>query len=559
MSKKKQGFVFGALILMLSNIIVKVVGALFKIPLANVIGDTAMGYFNSAYSIYAMCFLISTAGLPVAISRMIAVARAKGNTKEVDQIYRVSLLIFVVVGFVGTAFLFFGADMIATIPEEPDLALCLKAISPIMFFVCLVSCVRGYFQGHQNMTPTAVSQVIEVLGNLLVGLTAGVLAKRAGAGPAVVAAWALSGVTLGMVISALYMCFAKWVGNRDREVGLGTGPERSRKCIAKELISIAIPITVASSVMSLTSVIDSMLAVRRMNQTWVAVANSTALISQGAAPVAITLYGAYMAKAVTLFNLAPTIIYPFAISIIPAISSADASQDRNALKKTMDFTFRIVSVICLPAAFGLGILAKPIIDLLFSSNEIIYLDALGNGVLSNDAVAPMLSILAAAIVFSGLISVSGAMLQASGHEKKSILSTFCGVGAKAVSVWFLISIPSVGHYGIPVSTLLCYLIMFLFNMYFLSRYVNYRLSFRKVLMRPFISAAICGISALLGNFLLSRLLSPSLATVLSILIAGMIYVVVLFRIRGFEKEDVLMLPKGDKILRILQKIRLIQK
>ncbi|MBR7165961.1 MAG: oligosaccharide flippase family protein, partial [Clostridia bacterium] len=121
MAKKKQGFVYGALILMLSNLIVKIINALFKIPLANSIGDTAMGYFNSAYSIYATCFLISTAGLPVAISRMIAASRAKGRWKEVDAIYRISLLIFLAIGLLGTAGLFFGADAIASLQGAPGL------------------------------------------------------------------------------------------------------------------------------------------------------------------------------------------------------------------------------------------------------------------------------------------------------------------------------------------------------------------------------------------------------------------------------------------------------
>ena len=137
MSQKKQGFVHGALILMLAGIVVKVVGALFKIPLSNIIGDTAMGYFNTAYSVYSMCFLISTAGLPVAISRMIAASRAEGRTREVERIYKISLGIFTLIGLFGTAFLFFAAENIAAIPSEPELTVCLRAISPIMFFICL--------------------------------------------------------------------------------------------------------------------------------------------------------------------------------------------------------------------------------------------------------------------------------------------------------------------------------------------------------------------------------------------------------------------------------------
>jgi len=264
-----------------------------------------------------------------------------------------------------------------------------------------------------------------------------------------------------------------------------------------------------------------------------------------------------MAKAVTLFNLPPTVIYPFAISIIPAISSADTLKDHTTLKKTMDFTFRIVSVICLPAAVGLGVMAKPIIDLLFSS-EAIFLDASGMEHYSNDVVAPMLTVLSVAIVFSGLISVSGAMLQAYGHEKKSIVSTCCGVLAKMITVLTLVRIPQVGHYGIPLSTLICYVIMFLFNFYFLSRFANYRLSFRKILLKPLISAILCGVTALGSYLLLSKVISPSISTVFGILLAALVYVICLFQSGGFSGEDVKMLPKGEVIFRILKKIRLIR-
>lgn len=555
MAQKKQGFVFGALILMLSNMIVKVVNALFKIPLSNVIGDTAMGYFNSAYSIYSMCFLISTAGLPVAISRMIAASRAKENHREVSLIYRISLLIFIVIGILGTGVLFFGADLVADWAKEPELGICIRTIAPIMFFVCLVSCIRGYFQGHQNMIPTAVSQVIESIGNLLLGLTAGVFAKRQGYGNAEIAAFVLGGVVLGLVASAVYMAFAKWVSDRDNRNEIDPAkPVRSSKSLAKELVLIAIPITISSSILSLNSVIDSLLAVGTFNE-FCSEISYFALDPEAAA--GITLYGAYSAKAVTLFNLPPTIVYPFAISIIPAISSADAKKDDSALKKTMDFTFRIVSVICLPCAFGLGVMAKPIINLLFSNNDPIYKNAEGIAFYSNDVVAPMLSILACAILFSGLISVSGAMLQASGHAQVSILSTCCGVAAKALLVYTLIPIPGIGHYGIPLSTLGCFVVMFLFNMFFLTKYLKYKMSVRSILLKPFLSAALCGIAAMGGYFALKSILPASVATLGGIALAAVVYVVALFKSKGFEAEDVLQLPKGDFILRVLKKLRLI--
>ncbi len=551
MSKKKQSFVQGALILMLSNIIVKVGGALFKIPLANAIGDNAMGYFSFAYSIYSMCFLIATAGLPVAISRMIASSLSQKKNREADKIYRVSLLLFVLIGVFATAILFTLAPVIAKGANSPQLAICIQTISPIMFFVCVVSTFRGYFQGHQNMIPTATSQVIEVSGNLLIGLSAGIYANKCGYTAPVVASFALGGITLGAVLSAIYMVFAKAVAKKDSQIGLDR-TVRSGRDIAKELVSIAIPITVSSCILSLTSIIDSILAVGRLNSSFF---GSTFFPVGDETNVAMSLYGAYQAKAVTFFNLPTTIITPFAVSIIPAISGA--ADNKEHLKKVLDFTFRIVSVICLPCAFGLGIMAKPIISMFFENTDI-FRDAGGITYSSANVAAPMLTILAPAVVFSGLITVSSAVLQATGHERKSILSTLCGVGVKAISVFLLVGTKSISYYGIPLSTLLSYLVMFCFNMFFLYHTQNYRVSFRKILLKPLFCALICGITAGSTYPFFIKVFPLFLATLFSILLAGILYFFTLFRFGGIQKEDILLLPKGEKLLIILQKIHLIK-
>ena len=347
------------------------------------------------------------------------------------------------------------------------------------------------------------------------------------------------------------MTFAKSVAKRDREVGLADNP-RSGKAIAKELISIAIPITISSSIMSMTSVIDSMLAVKRLNDACIGVSYFSGNMNE----LAMAIYGAYMAKSVTLFNLPATIVQPFAISIIPAISGAGAKGNFEDLKKTVDFTFRIVGVISLPCAFGIGVMAKPIINLLFSGNSELFANAAGTTFFSNDVAGTMLTIVAPAIAFSGLITVSAAVLQASGHERKSILSTCCGVLTKALTIWILVGIPSIGHLGIPLSTLLCYLVMFLFNMFFLSRFLNYRLDFKKTLMIPLIAAASCGATAG-GVYLLFSSYSAKLATLIGILAAVPVYGIILFRCGGFKKEDVLQLPKGNVILKLLIKLRLL--
>ena len=207
---RKQSFVHGAVLLMVSNIIVKLLGAIFKIPLRNLVGVEAMAYFNSAYSFYVLFYMISTAGLPVAISRMVAAANAKGNASEVKRVFRVSMVMFIIIGAIGTAIMVvFSKAFAASTGIGEELYLSIIAIAPTLFFICITSSYRGYFQGLQNMIPTSVSQVIEAVGKLGIGLIAGNIAIQAGYNDAQVAAFVILGVTIGVVANTLYLAVAK--------------------------------------------------------------------------------------------------------------------------------------------------------------------------------------------------------------------------------------------------------------------------------------------------------------------------------------------------------------
>ncbi len=262
---RKQSFVHGAVLLMASNIVVKLLGAIFKIPLRNLVGVDAMAYFNSAYSFYVLFYMISTAGLPVAISRMVAAANARGNAGEVKRIYKVSMVMFVAIGAVGTAIMvLFSKRFAASTGIGDDLYLSIIAIAPTLFFICITSSYRGYFQGLQNMIPTSISQVIEAVGKLFIGLIAGYIAIKAGCSNAEVAAFVILGVTVGVIANTLYLAIAKAVPMNNQ---LNVNPDmtpRSRAQISAELIKIAIPITISSSIMSLTNVIDTMVVVNRL-------------------------------------------------------------------------------------------------------------------------------------------------------------------------------------------------------------------------------------------------------------------------------------------------------
>lgn len=543
---RKQSFVHGAVLLMASNIVVKLLGAVFKIPLRNLVGVDAMAYFNSAYSFYVLFYMISTAGLPVAISRMVAAANARGNAGEVKRIYKVSMAMFVAIGAVGTAIMvLFSKKFAASTGIGDDLYLSIIAIAPTLFFICITSSYRGYFQGLQNMIPTSISQVIEAVGKLVIGLIAGYIAIKAGCSNAEVAAYVILGVTVGVVANTLYLGIAKAVPvNNQLNVNPDMTP-RTRGQISAELIKIAIPITVSSSIMSLTNVIDTLVVVNRL----VDIGISTEL--------ARAYYGSYTSSAVTLFNMPPTLIYPFAISAIPALSASFANKDFAKSKATAESTFRIASLIALPCAFGMSALSTPIINLLFRDEDIGFA-ADGSVITSNGVSGPMLSILAIAIFFIGMISVTNSILQAYGKEMTTIVSTCAGIAVKFITSYILIGMPQVGVYGISLSTMLCYLTIMCFNVFFMVRFTGIVPGIRKIFLKPFVAAVICAAGAIGSHFLLEKTpLAGKLSTVVSILIAVVIYAVVILFIKGLDREDVAMLPGGDKISALLIKHNLI--
>lgn len=563
--KGRQTFVQGAFILVLANIVVKIIGALYKLPLTRMIGEQAMGYFNSAYSIFTTFFIIATAGLPVAMSRMVAAAEARGNQREVRLIFKVSMTLFFIIGLAGTGIMAAISGAVEGWTSQFGLQFSLLALSPTLFFIGVISAFRGYFQGLHNMVPTAVSQTIEALGKLAFGLLLSYLSMQAFPGqPWIHAAFAILGVTIGILFSSAYLTFSKTVLHRAKEADSPEAarlPLRSGKNVLKELTIIAIPITIAAVMINLTSNIDVFTIVRILTNNGMD------------KDIANTLYGAYTSIAVTLFNLVPALTQGFSISIIPSVSAALAKKDSAAAKKTMDSSLKIVSSIVLPATFGMIALAAPIIDFLFGTRNLTYAvsdaktggaelktltDSAGLAVTNVDVAMPLLVLLSLSIFFTGIYSVTGAILQASGLERKSIISSGAGILTKLVFACLLISIPAIGIYGAPISTTLCYLLMFILNFAFLLKYAKYRPRIREFFLRPFFASLVCGASAFglyrgLHLFGMGRL-----ALFISIFGAILIYLVLLLLIKGVVREDILMLPKGEKIARFLAKLKLLR-
>ncbi|MBP3580862.1 MAG: polysaccharide biosynthesis protein [Clostridia bacterium] len=553
MAKNKgQTFVFGAIILMISNLAVKLIGAFLRIPLTNIIGVDGMAFYNSAYSIYVSFYMISTAGIPIAVSRMIATANSNNLHLEIKRIFKIAYSLFFTIGAVGTAVMMIFADKFARSAEIPDARLAMLAIAPTIFFICISSAYRGYFQGLQDMMPTAVSQVIEAVGKVGIGIFCAVYFTAKGYPVHVVAALVILGVTIGVFLGMVYTAVIKMMYNSSKEYKenlqnavLEKQSCRSSKEILKELVIIAIPITLASSIMGLTNTVDTMIMPGAL---------MTSGITQKAASA---FYGTYSSMVIPLLNLAPPFIYPFAISAIPAISTALAKNDTRNINRHIESAFRNCAIIALPCAIGMGALSRRIVDFLFKEDEIVS----GNTVYyARELAGPALRTVAVSIFFLGVISITNSVLQACKKEKYTIISTTSGIVVKIIATWFFSTIPGIGIIGSAIGTVLCYLTIMSLNLLFMEKTVGVFPNIRRVFLKPLTAGVCCGICAVAVSYALDALsIHAKLVTLLSIACAALVYVVVLIMLKGISRDDVLMMPKGDSLCRIMDKFHLLEK
>ena len=529
--QKNRSFFGGTLVLMLSGILVKVIGAFFSIPLANLYGADGNDIFISAYYVYTAMYVISSAGLPVAVSKMVSEARALGRGREVRAIARVTVITFLILGSVLTLAMMLLVDQICLFIGG-SCRYAILAVAPTIFFTCIVSAVRGYFQGMSNMIPTAVSQIIEAMGKLLFGLGLARYLMGAGYTLDIVVAGAIGGVTLGTVFSALFSIL--YALRHREEVDLpDSGPCRPTGEILKNLVKLAVPITVGASVFSVSALIDTFMVKLRLQE--------GCFMTDAAAGYT---YGAY-GYAVKLFNLPLTLVTAIGVSLIPAISSALALRDRQKTVGLTESAFRLTGLLAFPCAVGLAAIPQPILEVLFVGQP----EACA-------LAAPLLRLLAPAVFFAGMVSVSNPVLQAMGRVDLPVVAMGAGAAVKIVCNYVLVGLPDVGIHGAPISTTLCYLTILLINLWNIRR-LKVPFSLTRSFARPLLSAVVMGIFVLLIWPPLSGMLSGGrlvslLAVLLTVALAAVIYLLMLVAAKALPREDILMLPKGEKIAKILR-------
>jgi len=526
--QKKQNFLQGTALLAMATVIVKLVGALYKVPLNAIIGEKGFGYFSTAYEIYNILLMISTAGLPVAMSRMISEASSLDHYGQVRQVYATAKRIFLLLGIVGSVLMTVFCRPLARFWNQPDAWAAIGFLGPCVLLICIMSAYRGFFQGQSNMIPTAVSQVLEVVTKLIVGMVAAVAFLKATADISLAAGGAILGVTASCLVSAVYLfrCFRKSYVQLPET---GDTP-KSFQATAKELLKIAVPITVSSTILSIITSLSSKIYMGRLLGSG---------ITQDAAD---TMRGVHVMTQ-TIYNMPCAFITPITVSIIPAITAQITLKKFRETRMTEESAIRITGIFAMPCAIGLICLAKPITALLggYTGENL-------------ELAGQMMTVLGISVVFNALVLVTTAIMQAHGNVNRPVVNMLIGGIVKLIIVYVLTGNRAIGIVGTPIGTLTSYVVICILNVFSIRSLVPDPPRFLVNLVRPLLASLIMGAAVWLSWWCLSMLglSSRVLLAGLPVAVGIVVYALSAIILKVITREDCLLLPKGEKIAKILK-------
>ncbi len=572
MQNKKQTLVQSTITLFISMVVVKIFGVLFKIPLANILGETGSGYFNTAYSIFTPVYTLSVAGLPSAVSKLIAEKCAFSKHADIKRILKISRWFFICLGTVGSGALFAFARPICVMLKNPNAYYSVLAISPAIFFGCVIASYRGYFEGLQNMVPTAISQIIEVVIKLIFGLSGayfvlnytleqynlrgsilGIAISDASDAKIIslslASAACIVGVTISMGVSTVFLAIRyKHSGYGTFQISnLDSAPPIRYRILVKKLIRTALPIAAASIVLNVTSLVDVATIMRRLS---VAVQNGKDIIfaqygrylpqsiSEGEIPNFI--YGAYSGFAVSIFTMVPYFTGVFGKSSLPAIANAWSSGNHNLVQDRTLSVIRMTCFIAFPAGIGIFAMAKPILTMLFPNQP-------GAVFIASD----VLSLMGIGVIFLSLVTPIFSILQAIGKADVPIKLMPIGIVVKFICNYIFVAIPCINIKGASIGTILCYGFIVIASVIILAKKVKLKISFYPIFIKPLL----CSLSSVTGGYLLYtqllKIMSNFGSVAISIIFTTVFYAILLLVSKTFTKNDVLMLSKSEKLRKTL--------
>ena len=530
-NSKNKSFLKGAVILGLAGIVIKVLGAFFRIPLTNIITDDGMGYYQTAYPIYNLFLTLAIAGIPTAIARMVAERTALDRRYEAHRVFKVSFWLLLATGVFTSSILFFGAGAITRAIKEPGAIYCMQAIAPALFFCPLMSSFRGYFQGLQDMTPTAVSQVVEQAFRVAIGLGLAVILLPKGLN--IAAAGASFGATAGAFFGFLGIGLIYLRRRRSilKEVGSVVPKDvESVRDIFRDILIIAVPITIGSAVLPVINTIDTAIV-------------KTRLISIGFdSDMARALYGQLTGMAAPLLNFPQVLLQAVSMSIVPVVASAYKRKETDFMHENINLALRYAAILSIPCAVGMSVLARPIMEMFYPRVRESAASAGG-----------CLEILAYGVIFLGMAHALNGILQGIGKQMIPVKNLCIGALVKIILTYVLTGIPALNVRGAAISTVAAYLTAAFLDFRAMRKYTGTEVDYKLTFVKPVICAAVMGIAVRIVYRLLYLRVGGSLNALISICAGIAVYFVLVLAVKAITIEEIERLPKGRKIAALLRR------
>lgn len=559
-AKKRQSFQHGAAVLLCSAAAVKLIGALFKIPLSSsrCLGDLGFGYFSSAYDLFTPVYTLAMAGLPVAAAKIVAEHAAQGRYADVRRDLKLSRRVYFAAGLAGFLLLLLLIYPYVRITDPSgNSAYSLIAMAPSVFFCFIMSAYRGYYEGLGNMYPTAVSELIEALCKLVLGLGFGFAAVRVTGSVVIAAAAAVFGITVGTACAALYLRLRLKIKGDGISPSLYNRafPPESSGLTAKALILIALPVAAASLAGSIPLIADALTvkwqlgvlmekfpgALREMYSGAIAAYEGASLSPLSDSELPTMLYGV-RSKAYTLYNLIPALTSVLSVSAVPSAAAYAASGDGNGLRKSVDSVLKWSALISFPAGVGFIAAGGRIMELLYDTEA------------SAEIGGPLLRIFGAAVLFAGPVIPLTGILQAMGKYRTAMINIAAGAAVKILVGAVTVSLPRINILGAALSTLACFFIIFILHITALVSALKSLPDVKTVFLKPLFASVLCGACA----FGILRFGDSSFITVLALAVSALVYAAVLIAVKALDESDFSTLPKGEKITRFCKKYRIIR-
>lgn len=546
--KKESGFLVQGSILAIASIISRIIGLIYRVPLTAIIGNNGNSYYSCAYEIYSMLLLISSYSLPMAVSKLVSTRVAKGDFKNAFRVFKGAFLFAVCSGMIATLIVYFGAEVITRLMKTPMSIFALKVLAPTLIVMAILGVLRGFFQGMGTMMPSAVSQIIEQIINAIISVWAAYMLASYGNKVGAVlgssedyaAAYGAAGGTLGTAMGAFFaLLFSIFVfatyspvfkkrmkqGRRKRTESYGY--------IFQILLLTIVPVLLSTTIYNISSVIDQ------------GIYKNVALQQGFSNKQMDELWGIFSGKYKVLINVPISIASAMAASCVPSLAAAYAKRDAKLVRRRINTSIRFIMVIAFPCAVGIGVLASPIMQLLF-----------GDG---GKEVELMLRLGAVSVVFYSLSTLSNGLLQGINRMqapvKNALIALILHIAVLLGCMYGL----KLSIYSVVIANAFFALIMCFLNAHSLKRYTRYRQEIGKTFIIPAISAGMMGVVVYFGYQFLHKLIPVNaICTLISILLGGIIYVVLLFLLRGLNEEEVLAFPKGASLVRILKKLHLLR-